>query len=77
NLGALSLMLNKEASVVLVRYDTITSELRDAIAAAFIEGREIDAARYAERRRIERMMNWLAYKTDRIVMKALTVGGYD
>ena len=27
--------------------------------------------------RIERLLNWLAYNTYRLVMKALTVGGYD
>jgi cardiolipin synthase len=77
NLDALSLMLNNEANVVLVRYDKVTNELRDAIGAAFAEGREIDAALYATRPRIERILNWLAYNTYRLVMKALTVGGYD
>ena len=77
NLDALSLMLNNEANVVLVRYDAVTNQLRDAIATAFAEGREIDAARYAARPRIERLLNWLAYNTYRLVMKALTVGGYD
>ena len=77
NLDALSLMLNNEANVVLVRYDAVTNELRDAIAAAFADGREIDPARFAARPRIERMLNWLAYTAYRLVMKALTVGGYD
>lgn len=77
NLDALSLMLNNEANVVLVRYDAVTNELRDAIAAAFADGREIDPARFAARPRIERMLNWFAYTAYRLVMKALTVGGYD
>ena len=70
-------MLNNEANVVLVRYDAVTNELRDAIAAAFADGREIDPARFAARPRIERMLNWLAYTAYRVVMKALTVGSYD
>ena len=32
-------MLNNEANVVLVRYDAVTNQLRDAIATAFAEGR--------------------------------------
>ncbi|MBU9454623.1 phospholipase D-like domain-containing protein [Burkholderia multivorans] len=77
NLDALSLMLNNEANVVLVRYDAVTNELRDAIEAAFADGREIDPAWYAARPLGERLLSWLAYTTYRIVMKALTVGGYD
>jgi cardiolipin synthase len=77
NLDALSLMLNNEANVVLVRYDALTNALRDAIVAAFGDGREIDAALYAARPRAERVLNWLAYTVYRTVMKVLTVGHYD
>ncbi|KVQ10572.1 cardiolipin synthase ClsB [Burkholderia ubonensis] len=77
NLDALSLMLNNEANVVLVRHDTVTNELRDAIAAAFADGREIDPARYARRPLAERVLNWLAYTVYRAAMKVLTVGNYD
>ncbi|WP_323122807.1 cardiolipin synthase ClsB [Burkholderia alba] len=77
NLDALSLMLNNEANVVLVRHDGQTAALRDAIAAAFADGREIDPARYAARPIGERLLNWLAYTAYRGAMKLLTVGGYD
>ncbi|KDB07961.1 Phospholipase D-like domain containing protein [Burkholderia sp. lig30] len=77
NLDALSLMLNNEANVVLVRHDVLTNELRDAIVAAFDDGREIDPARYAVRPLAERALNWLAYTAYRTVMKVLTVGNYD
>ncbi|WP_179403567.1 cardiolipin synthase ClsB [Burkholderia guangdongensis] len=77
NLDALSLMLNNEANVVLVRHDALTNALRDAILAAFADGREIDPARYAARPLAERMLNWLAYTVYRAAMKVLTVGSYD
>ncbi|ACR30137.1 phospholipase D-like domain-containing protein [Burkholderia glumae] len=77
NLDALSLMLNNEANVVLVRHDAEIAALREAIDAAFADGREIDAARYAARPPLERLMNWLAYTAYRWSMKLLTVGGYD
>lgn len=76
NLDALSLVLNNEANVVLIEHPEI-GELREAMLTAFDEATPIDAARYAARPRIERLMNWLAYATYRAVMKLLTVGGYD
>lgn len=77
NLDALSLMLNNEANVVLVRHREETAALRDAIAAAFADGREIDPALYAARPAAERFLNWFAYNAYRSAMKLLTVGGYD
>jgi cardiolipin synthase A/B len=77
NLDALSLVLNNEANVVLVRHDAQTAQLRDAITAAFADGREIDPARYAARPLGERLLNWLAYTVYRAAMKLLTIGGYD
>ncbi|MBS6361005.1 cardiolipin synthase ClsB [Burkholderia sp.] len=77
NLDALSLMLNNEANVVLVRHDKVTNELRDAIVSAFGDGREIDPARYAARPLLERILNWFAYMAYRAAMKVLTVGHYD
>jgi cardiolipin synthase A/B len=77
NLDALSLVLNNEANVVLVRHDVETAQLRDAITAAFADGREIDPARYAARPVGERLLNWLAYTVYRAAMKLLTIGGYD
>jgi cardiolipin synthase A/B len=76
NLDALSLVLNNEANVVLVEHQEIAL-LRGAILAAFDEARPIDAVRYATRPFFERLMNWMAYLAYRVVMKLLTVGGYD
>ncbi|WP_206997377.1 phospholipase D-like domain-containing protein [Trinickia mobilis] len=76
NLDALSLVLNNEANVVLVKHREI-GLLRDSILAAFGEARPIDAARYAARPLGERLLNWFAYLSYRTVMKLLTVGGYD
>ncbi len=77
NLDALSLMLNNEANVVLVKHDAEIQALREAIDAAFADGREIDPARFAARPPMERLLNWLAYTVYRGAMKLLTVGGYD
>jgi cardiolipin synthase A/B len=76
NLDALSLVLNNEANVVLVKHSEI-GLLRDSILAAFGEARPIDAAHYAARPLGERLLNWFAYLSYRTVMKLLTVGGYD
>jgi cardiolipin synthase A/B len=76
NLDALSLMLNNEANVVLVFHEQI-GQLRDAILAAYAESRRIDLARYEARPLMERLLNWFAYNGYRMVMKLLTVGGYD
>ncbi|MDE1179590.1 cardiolipin synthase ClsB [Paraburkholderia sp.] len=76
NLDALSLMLNNEANVVLVLHDEVRT-LRDAILIAFDESRRIDQAHYDARPAGERAINWLAYNLYRVVMKVLTVGGYD
>ncbi|SMF98314.1 cardiolipin synthase ClsB [Burkholderia singularis] len=77
NLDALSLMLNNEANVVLVRHRDEIAALRNAIADAFADGRAIDPARYAVRPVVERFANWFAYTVYRGAMKLLTVGGYD
>jgi cardiolipin synthase len=76
NLDALSLVLNNEANVVLIEHPEI-GELREAMLAAFDEGRLIDPARYAARPLPERLLNWFAYAVYRALMKLLTVGGYD
>jgi cardiolipin synthase len=76
NLDALSLLLNNEANVVLVLHDEIQA-LRDAILTAFDDSRSIDPAHYEARPLSDRLLNWLAYNTYRVVMKLLTVGGYD
>jgi cardiolipin synthase len=76
NLDALSLMLNNEANVVLVN-DPSIDVLREAILVAFKDSRRIDEAHYDARPAGERALNWLAYNTYRMVMKLLTVGGYD
>jgi cardiolipin synthase len=76
NLDALSLMLNNEANVVLV-HDPQIKALREAILTAFDESRRIDIEHYEARPAGERALNWLAYNTYRVVMKLLTVGGYD
>jgi cardiolipin synthase A/B len=76
NLDALSLMLNNEANVVLVQ-DPQIGALREAILKAFDEALRIDLAHYEARPTGERLLNWLAYNTYRVVMKLLTVGGYD
>jgi cardiolipin synthase len=76
NLDALSLVLNNEANVVLVKHREI-GLLREAILRAFGEARPIDSALYAARPLGERLLNWFAYQTYRTVMKLLTVGGYD
>jgi cardiolipin synthase A/B len=76
NLDALSLVLNNEANVLLVRHAQI-QELRDAILAAFEESPEIDRAHYESRPWHVRAVNWLAFALYRAVMKLITVGGYD
>ncbi|HEV3106615.1 MAG TPA: phospholipase D-like domain-containing protein [Trinickia sp.] len=76
NLDALSLVLNNEANVVLVEHAEI-GLLREAILAAFDEAGPIDAQRYAARPFYERVVNWFAYSSYRMLMKLLTVGGYD
>lgn len=76
NLDALSLVLNNEANVVLVEHAEI-GVLRDAMLAAFDEARRIDADGYAARPFYERLTNWFAYSVYRMLMKVLTVGGYD
>jgi len=76
NLDALSLVLNNEANVVLVLHPQL-DQLRGAILAAFAESRGIDAARYEARPRSEQFVNWFAYQGYRVLMKLLTVGGYD
>jgi cardiolipin synthase len=76
NLDALSLVLNNEANVVLVEHPEIGA-LREAILTAFSEARPMDTERDAARPFFERLMNWLAYSSYRMLMKLLTVGGYD
>ncbi|HXZ09900.1 MAG TPA: cardiolipin synthase B, partial [Paraburkholderia sp.] len=43
----------------------------------FAESPRIDPAHYEARPMSERLVNWLAYNTYRVLMKVLTVGGYD
>ncbi|MFM0321832.1 phospholipase D-like domain-containing protein [Caballeronia glebae] len=76
NLDALSLVLNNEANMVLVNHPEIAG-LHDAILQAFDEGRPIDEKHYASRPITERMLNWLAYNTYRVMMKVITIGQYD
>jgi cardiolipin synthase len=76
NLDALSLVLNHEANIVLVRHPEI-AELRRAITDAFAESRPIDRKHYESRPIWERFANWLAYTGYRFVMKLLTDGDYD
>jgi cardiolipin synthase len=76
NLDALSLVLNNEANVVLVKHSEIEL-LREAILTAFSEARPIDAECYAARGLGERLLSWFAYLSYRSVMKLLTIGGYD
>ncbi|MFC4706401.1 cardiolipin synthase ClsB [Paraburkholderia caffeinitolerans] len=76
NLDALSLVLNNEANVLLVRHPEI-AQLRDAILGAFEESPRIDQARYEARPWHVRALNWLAWSFYRAAMKLLTVGGYD
>ncbi|MFX1673294.1 cardiolipin synthase ClsB [Paraburkholderia sp. A2WS-5] len=76
NLDALSLVLNNEANVLLVRHPEI-AQLRDAILDAFEESPQIDRARYEARPWHMRALNWLAWSFYRAAMKLLTVGGYD
>ncbi|MBV8626633.1 MAG: cardiolipin synthase B, partial [Paraburkholderia sp.] len=76
NLDALSLLVNNEANVVLV-LDERLHEVRAAILNAFDESRRIDPAHYEARPMSERLLNWFAYNTYRVLMKLLTVGGYD
>jgi cardiolipin synthase A/B len=76
NLDALSLVLNNEANVLLVLHPQI-GELRGAILSAFDESPMIDRARYEARPWHVRAVNWLAWNSYRVVMKMLTVGGYD
>jgi len=59
-----------------VLHDEIQA-LRDAILTAFDDSRSIDPAHYEARPLSDRLLNWLAYNTYRVVMKLLTVGGYD
>jgi cardiolipin synthase len=76
NLDALSLVLNNEANMVLVNQPEI-AELHDAILKAFDEGRPIDEKHYVSRPVTERVLNWLAYNTYRLMMKVITIGQYD
>lgn len=76
NLDALSLVLNNEANVLLVQHPQI-GQLREAILSAFDESPKIDRARYEARPWHVRAVNWLAWNSYRVVMKLLTVGGYD
>ncbi len=76
NLDALSLVLNNEANVLVVRHAEI-EQLRDAILGAFDESPQIDRARYEARPWQVRALNWLAWSFYRAAMKLLTVGGYD
>lgn len=76
NLDALSLVLNNEANVLLVLHPQI-GELRGAILSAFDESPMIDRARYEARPWHVRAVNWLAWNSYLVVMKMLTVGGYD
>ncbi|WP_260174922.1 phospholipase D-like domain-containing protein [Paraburkholderia bannensis] len=76
NLDALSLVLNNEANVLLVQHSQI-GQLRAAILSAFEESPKIDRARYEARPWHVRAVNWLAWNSYRVVMKLLTVGGYD
>ncbi len=76
NLDALSLVLNNEANVLLVQHPQI-GQLRAAILSAFEESPKIDRARYEARPWHVRAVNWLAWNSYRLVMKLLTVGGYD
>jgi cardiolipin synthase A/B len=76
NLDALSLVLNNEANVLMVRHPQILA-LREAILSAFGDAAQIDRARYEARPVLERALSWMAYAGYRAVMKLLTVGGYD
>jgi cardiolipin synthase A/B len=76
NLDALSLVLNNEANVVLVEHPEI-AQLRSAMLAAFDEAPPVDVVRYAARPLPERLINRMAYWAYRLVMKLLTIGGYD
>jgi cardiolipin synthase len=77
NLDALSLVLNNEANMVLVNHKSEIVKLRDAILAAFHDGRPITVEQYAARPVGERLLNWLAYNAYRTMMKMLTIGRYD
>jgi cardiolipin synthase len=77
NLDALSLVLNNEANMVLVNHENEIVKLRDAILAAFHDGRPITVEQYAARPAGERLLNWLAYNAYRTMMKMLTIGRYD
>lgn len=76
NLDALSLVLNNEANVLMVRHPQI-EQLRDAILSAFDESTRIDRAHYEARPWHVRALNWLAFAFYRAAMKLLTVGSYD
>lgn len=76
NLDALSLVLNNEANMVLVNHPEIAG-LHDAILKAFDEGRRIDEKHYVARPVTERVLNWFAYNTYRLMMKVITIGQYD
>ncbi|MDU0809811.1 MAG: phospholipase D-like domain-containing protein [Burkholderia sp.] len=77
NLDALSLVLNNEANIVLVRHDVPINILRAAIVSGFSDGREIDRASYIARPFFRRVLNWLGYVLYRTVMKVITIGVYD
>jgi cardiolipin synthase A/B len=77
NLDALSLVLNNEANMVLVNHENEIVKLRDAILAAFHDGRPITVEQYLARPVGERLLNWLAYNAYRTMMKMLTIGRYD
>lgn len=76
NLDALSLFLNHEANVVMVR-DPVVADLHASIVQAFDGSRRIDQRRYALRRWPERLLNWAAYGFYRLAMRVLTIGRYD
>jgi len=76
NLDALSLFLNHEANVVIVR-DPCIADLRDSINHAFTSSHQIDQGHYAARGWPERLLNWSAYALYRLTMRVLTVGRFD
>ncbi len=60
NLDALSLVLNNEANMVLVKHPEIGA-LHDAILQAFDEGHGISEQHYETRPVMERLLSWFAY----------------
>jgi len=76
NLDALSLFLNHEANVVIVR-DPCIADLRDSINHAFTSSHQIDQGHYAARGWPERLLNWSAYALYRLTMRVLTIGRFD